>query len=243
MMTTPPSAAPPVAGSPENSPPPETYDEQYYRSHYPFLFDDPAYYALTGAFWREAIFVRNGLDPTARVLDFGCGLGQISAALPNAALFDYSRFATDRLARQGRRVFTRVEDVPSGAFDVLLSSHSLEHSLTPRDDLRQFHQFVRPGGSLVLILPVEMQLRPALSPDSNQHFYAWTFQTITNLLLATGWRPRHQAMLYGPSGLRTFGRRFSAARAVQLAWRLGRFQKHYPALLTVADSVDPHQRP
>jgi SAM-dependent methyltransferase len=229
MTTTPSDVAAPT--------PQEVYDEQYYRSHYPFLFDDPAYYALTGKFWREAIFVRNGVDPDGRILDFGCGLGQISAALPNATLFDYSDYAVQRLRKQGRRVVGRREDIPRGQFDALLSSHSLEHSPGPREDLLGFHDFVRAGGTLVLVLPVEMQLQPALSPDDNQHFYAWTFQTITNLLLSTGWKPRRQAMLYGPSGLRTLARRFGNDRGVQLAIRVGTFRKHYPAMLTVAESV------
>ena len=229
MTTTPADVAAPT--------PQEVYDEQYYRSHYPFLFDNPDYYALTGKFWREAIFVRNGVDADGRILDFGCGLGQISAALPNATLFDYSRYACQWLRRQGRRVLERAEDIPRGQFDTLLSSHSLEHSPAPREDLRNFHDFVRPGGTLVLILPVETQLEPALAPDDNQHFYAWTFQTITNLLLSTGWKPRRQSMLYGPSGLRTLARRFGNERGVQFAIRVGRFRKHYPAMLTVAESL------
>src|SRR4051812_14973084 len=157
MTTTPSDVAAPT--------PQEVYDEQYYRSHYPFLFDDPAYYALTGAFWRDAIFARSGLNPEAKVLDFGCGLGQISAGLPNATLFDFSKFAMRRLAGQGRRVVERLEDIPRGQFDYVLSSHSREHSLTRRDEVRGFHEFLRPGGSLVLILPVEVQLQPALKPD------------------------------------------------------------------------------
>ena len=232
-MTSSPSSLDAPAAPPT---PQEVYDEQYYRSHYPFLFDDPAYYALTGAFWREAIFVRNGLDPDARVLDFGCGLGQVSAGLPNATLFDYSQFAVQWLRRQGRRVVGRAEDIPRGHFDALLSSHSLEHSPAPRDDLRGFHDYVRPGGTLVLILPVEVRLEPSTTPDDNQHFYAWTFQTLTNLLLSTGWRPLRQAMLYGPSGLRTLAARFGKERGVSLALRVGRFRGHYPSMLTIAES-------
>lgn len=233
-MTTTPTAADTSPTAPDAGS--EVYDEQYYRSHYPFLFDNPQYYALTGAYWRHAIFIANGLNGDASVLDFGCGLGQISAGLPNATLFDYSRFAMQWLRRQGRRTVDRPEDIPQAAFDYVLSSHSLEHSPTPRDDLQNFHRYVRPRGSLVLILPIEQDRSPRLTGDSNQHFFAWTFQTITNLLLATGWRPRHQSLLYGPSGLRTFGRKISPDRAVRMAWRTGRLLHHYPAMLTVAES-------
>jgi hypothetical protein len=54
--------------------------------------------------------------------------------------------------------------------------------------LQEFQDYVLPGGYLVLVLPVEVELRPALKSDWNLHLQAWTFQTITNLLVSRAGR-------------------------------------------------------
>jgi hypothetical protein len=93
---------------------------------------------------------------------------------------------------------------------------------------------VLPAGRLVLVLPVEVALRPALQSDWNLHLHAWTFQTITNLLVSTGWTPLSQSYVYGPFMLRTLGRRMSASLAVPMAYRLGRLVRANPSMLTIA---------
>jgi SAM-dependent methyltransferase len=163
----------------------------------------------------------------------------VSAALPRVTRFDVADYAREFLRRRGDEVIGDPGDIPRGRFDYVLCSHSLEHYLTPAHELRQFHQYVKPGGGLVLVLPIETDLRPRLAPDHNLHFQCWTFQTITNMLVHTGWRPTRQAVLYSPFMLRTLGKRLDPRRAVAWAGRLGRWKRNYPALLTVARSERP----
>jgi SAM-dependent methyltransferase len=211
------------------------YDESYYRGHYGAVLADPDNYRLLSLYWREVLFAQQGLDSRSNVLDFGSGVGQVSAALPNSICFDFNRFAQDELRRRGRAIIERREDIPRAAFDCLLSSHSLEHSPSPADDLREFRQYMKPSGRLVLVLPVEKDLRPRLQADANQHFQCWTFQTITNLLLLTGWRPTMQRAVYGPYMLRTAGKYLSDKRAVRLAMWMGSWKRGFESMLTVAE--------
>jgi SAM-dependent methyltransferase len=216
----------------------DLYNQDYYSSHYAQIFADKRYYEILSLYWKKIIFEQNKLDSDSSVLDFGCGLGQVSAALQNVTFFDYSDYAVNFLNQNGKKALNRVESIPKNYFDFLLSSHSLEHSPTPAEDLKNFHRYLKPGGQLILILPVEVDLKPSLKPDSNQHFQCWTFQTITNLLVYCGWRPVHQDLIYGPFLLKTLGSIVSQHQAVKIAYRLSNLKKNYPSLLTIAESIN-----
>jgi len=210
------------------------YNESYHLEHYGSVVRDELGFRLLSLFWRHALFERSGLGLEGKVLDFGCGVGQVSAALSDSVCFDFSQFARNELRKRHRVVVERREDIPRHVFQHILCSHCLEHSPTPYQDLQDFHEYVLPAGRLVLVLPVEVELRPALQSDWNLHLQAWTFQTITNLLVSTGWTPLSQSYVYGPFMLRTLGRRMSASHAVPIAYRLGRLVRANPSMLTIA---------
>ena len=213
------------------------YNENYHLEHYGSVIRDELGFRLLSLFWRYALFERNGLQLNGKVLDFGCGVGQVSAALPNSVCFDFSLFAQNELSKRSRVVAEKREDIPRHSFQYILSSHCLEHSPTPYQDLQEFHDYVLPGGYLILVLPVVVELRPALQSDWNLHLQAWTFQTITNLLVSTGWTPLSQSHVYGPLMLRTLGRRLPANLAVPMAYRLGRLIRANPSMLTIASAA------
>lgn len=212
------------------------YDHNYYQTHYARVWHDAHYYECQARHWRRVIFDRNGIDTSQRVLDYGSGLGQVSAALPNRACFDVSAEARQFVRGKGTLVFDEPDDIPQGAFDAVLCSHSLEHHAEPLQSLESFRRFVKPGGMLILALPVEIRLGPALEADWDRHFYAWTFQTITNLLRHTGWAPFHQNMVYGSFILKTLGvrMRLPVEQAVCISEILGRLRRTYPTMLTIA---------
>jgi SAM-dependent methyltransferase len=212
------------------------YDHSYYQTHYPRIWHDARYYECQARYWRHAIFERNGVDTSQSVLDYGSGLGQVSAGLQRRACFDVSPEARDFMRSKGTRVFDRAADIPHGEFDAVLCSHTLEHHAEPLQSLASFLNFVKPGGLLVLALPQEIHLGTALKEDTDRHFYAWTFQTITNLLRHVGWTPFHQSMIYGSFMLRALGVRAALpiGQAVRISAALGRMRRIYPTMLTLA---------
>jgi len=55
--------------------------------------------------------------------------------------------------RQFIREATALQGIADGAYDMILSSHCLEHAANPLAALREWRRVVRPGGHLVLLLP------------------------------------------------------------------------------------------
>ena len=96
-------------------------------------------------------FLREQLPPApARVLDVGCGAGQLTTAL---AVEGYDVLGIDPRAPEGER-FRRVllEDLNPGeeAFDAVVASHSLHHIRDLHQALDRIAALLRPDGVLVL---------------------------------------------------------------------------------------------
>lgn len=89
-------------------------------------------------------------SPPARVLDVGCGQGELTTAL---AVDGYDALGIDPVAPQGDR-FRRIllEDLgpEEGPFDAVVASHSLHHVRDLGRALDLIVALLRPGGALVL---------------------------------------------------------------------------------------------
>jgi SAM-dependent methyltransferase len=88
--------------------------------------------------------------PPARVLDVGCGQGELTTAL---AVAGYDVLGIDPLAPQGdrfRRILLEDLDPEEGLFDAVVASHSLHHIRDLGPALDRVVALLRPGGALVL---------------------------------------------------------------------------------------------
>ena len=88
--------------------------------------------------------------PPARLLDVGCGQGELTTAL---TVGGYDVLGIDPLAPEGdrfRRILLEDLDPGEGPFDAVVASHSLHHIRDLGPALDQVVVLLRPGGALVL---------------------------------------------------------------------------------------------
>lgn len=129
-------------------------------------------------------FVRHVTDADV-VLDFGCGGGYLLAALPAARRIgvepNHAAHATARAL--GVEVVPSLDEVEEASINVVISNHALEHSRRPFDNLMAIRRVLRPGGKLVLWLPLDdWRSGRNIGSDQNHHLYTWTPRLLAALL-------------------------------------------------------------
>lgn len=159
------------------------YEEWYHKERHSTHFNDDYYNA------RAEIAVQkffSGIDKNTRLLDFGCGLGQNIFKMPNAMGYDISSFGVEFCRRKGINATTNLDEVPNEAFDVVFTAHVLEHHPHPKTMIEDMYSKLKPGKTLILVIPFERHGKSGFELDLNQHIYSWNFRSINNLLLTSG---------------------------------------------------------
>jgi SAM-dependent methyltransferase len=168
------------------------YDTDYHSKRHASLIGDASLFAARASVENWLYF--RDVSPTARILDFGCGIGQSIANVPNACGWDLSKESRDICRSRGIAVFDELADIPADYFDLVFSRHTLEHVPDPPRYLDDARRFAKHDGRLRLVLPAKERTTITTQPDEmNLHLYCWTPQTIVNLLHVAGWRAEHVA--------------------------------------------------
>jgi SAM-dependent methyltransferase len=159
------------------------YEEWYHTERHNTHFNDD-YYNARAKIALTKFF--NGYDINNRILDFGCGLGQNIYYLPNAMGYDISKFGVEFCKKKNINATNNVDDVKNESFDIVLSTHVLEHHPNPKQMLQQIFSKLKKGGTLILVIPHEVHGKAKYELDLNQHLFTWNFQAINNILITTG---------------------------------------------------------
>lgn len=188
----------------------------------------PKAFALMAA--ERARKIQPHVRPASTVFEFGAGTGLNLARLEAAqrAGCDVGTHLAPGLQSQGIE-FRDLATVSENAYDVVISHHSLEHVLSPYDTLRDLYRILKPGGTLLVFVPLEKERRyrrfdPA---EPNHHLYSWNAQTLANLASVCGFTVK--SCTCGPTGYERF--------AACLAVRLGFGHSGYRLLLRVLRMV------
>ena len=173
------------------------YDSEYHSTRHGTLIADSQLFNARATVEKWLYF--GDLPASARVFDFGCGIGQSIALVPGACGWDLSRESREISRARGLTIFEDLPDVPFDAFDLVFSRHTLEHVPDPLQYLQDARRFARHDGRLRLVLPGRERATVTTDVDAlNLHLYCWTPQTIVNLLHVAGWQAEHVA--YTPYG-------------------------------------------
>lgn len=129
------------------------------------------------------------VSETDVLVDFGCGGGALLAALPGRLKIGVEVSKPARLDAEARGIKTvaSADELDPRSVDVVISNHALEHVLEPYVELTALRKALRPGGRLVIWLPLEdWRAERWRRRDLNHHLHAWTPRLLRNLLEEAG---------------------------------------------------------
>ncbi|HPH03638.1 MAG TPA: class I SAM-dependent methyltransferase [Spirochaetota bacterium] len=152
------------------------------------------------------LFRKHRIDiENKRIMDFGFGGGQLLKIFPKTCSLtgaDVSRSGIERARqdpdfRQYKAAnFVQVKEdgvssYPKGPFDIIVTSHTLEHVLDDLATLRAMYASLKKGGILAVFVPVE-------EPDYIQfHVRNYSVQGIGNLVARAGFEVvHHEGSMY-----------------------------------------------
>jgi len=174
------------------------YNQSYHKKVHTYLYSDDDYYKLRArvAFLK---YLNNLNIKNKKILEFGCGLGQNIFTTKNQSIgYDISKFSLNFCNKKGIKTIDSEKKIPEDYFDLVLSSHVLEHLDNPLDNLKLINKILKNKGYFVLAIPKEPNRRESYLPDKrNYHIYSWNFRTINNLLDKAGFEVKLNKTQYG----------------------------------------------
>jgi SAM-dependent methyltransferase len=195
----------------------EAYADQYY-GRAPTRFRGP-FGHLFGRMQRRRVRRVSRLLPRGgTVLDVGCGSGDFLIGMSELG---FEAVGTERTVRSARRVTMstgiRIHagnllalDLPAGAFDLVTFWHVLEHLEDPAATLRRVHELLRPGGSVLVAVPILDSWQAQLfrshwfHHDPPRHLWAFGRRSLDALLRQSGFAPvtcRTLSLVQNPYGV------------------------------------------
>lgn len=158
-------------------------------THYDYKYFNN-YQANIGEFggWANLTKFTPFLSENDAVLDYGCGGGFLIKNLSNKkkAGIEVNIEARKKAESFGIKVYAYVDEVPDEWADVIISNHTLEHTLFPLAELSKLISKLKPNGRMIFYVPAEGIDRPYRPNDINHHLYTWNAMCLGNLFSEAG---------------------------------------------------------
>jgi SAM-dependent methyltransferase len=188
---------------------PVTTDQQKVPSQAPAYGDSAKYDEKYFAWQNQSIDLKAQrkvrtfqpyVKPSDTVLDFGCAGGSLIGGLRAARrigveINDVARAAA--VGTYGIEAYRSLAEVPDGIVDVVVTNHTLEHLASPYEALLQIAPKLKPGGKLVIVVPIDdwRSQKEWFPGDVNRHLFTWTPLNLGNLLDEAGYEITKQRII------------------------------------------------
>lgn len=159
------------------------------------------------------------------IIDYGCGPGRISALLarrgfrvrgfdPSSAMIAAARKQSLNGAQVEFQCMETVGDLAPACCDAIVCSSVIEYVEEPVELLREFHDAVRPAGTLIISFANRSSMSRALFQQRNLHLpdqkHLWTWPEFMQLLAESQFQPVREPR-YFESMMDRFGCGFLSA--------------------------------
>ncbi|MNJ91748.1 Ubiquinone biosynthesis O-methyltransferase [compost metagenome] len=188
----------------------ENYYPYYYYSFkqiVPELSRQPLIKRIFGDFRMKRKYKRNNTEifqylkplqilPSQKILDVGCGKGKLICEMFNHGFENVQgidKFVTEEYdynynVKVVKKDLAELED---NSYDLLMMHHVLEHMDQPYEELRKCYNLLKPGGYLVIRIPVvgkawEIYGANWIQLDAPRHLYIYTEESMKLLAMKTG---------------------------------------------------------
>jgi SAM-dependent methyltransferase len=128
------------------------------------------------------------VKPHHRLIDFGSGGGYLLERLRCAEKIgvELNPVAREHAQERGISTVGSSDEIPHGWADVVISSHALEHTHSPLDEIRKLRDKLKTGGLAVFVVPCERK-NPWAPGDIHQHLFTWSEMNLGNLFTLAGY--------------------------------------------------------
>lgn len=110
--------------------------------------------------WLFDINISLAHDPLPRIIDVGCGFGDLLLYWTSRGAEAFGVDTSDKAVKLGTHLGLNIlegdlieQHLPSGSFDLAVLNHSLEHFHNPLQVLNEVARLLQPGGSVHIAVP------------------------------------------------------------------------------------------
>lgn len=126
-----------------------------------------------------------------KLLDFGCGGGFLLANIQcdNKIGVEINPIARKYCREVNKQVcFENLSEIENDSLDIIISNHCLEHVTSPFDVIAQLYTKLKPGGRIIICVPLDTYTYKWRPNDHCNHLYSFSPMNLGNLLQGVGFK-------------------------------------------------------